>query len=73
MIEAQVLKLPHKKINLGSEYVHLFKLLNNVAMGLSALLITALVRGHIFNQFTSFLNTESEERTSNNGIYMLSG
>jgi hypothetical protein len=49
MIEAQVLKLLHKKINLGSEHVHLFKLVNLVGAGLSALLIPALVRGHLLN------------------------
>jgi hypothetical protein len=37
------------------------------------LLIPALVRGHLLNQFTSFLNTESVERTSSNNIYMLLG
>jgi hypothetical protein len=64
MIEARVLKLLHKKINLGGEHVHLFKLVNLAGAGLSALLIPALVRGHLLNQFTSFLNTESEEGTS---------
>jgi hypothetical protein len=73
MTEAWVRKLLHKKINLGSEHVHLFKLVNLVGAGLSALLILALVRGHLLNQFTSFLNTESEERTSNSSIYMLLG
>jgi hypothetical protein len=73
MIKVRVLKLLHKKINLGNEHVHLFKLVNLVGVGLSALLIPALVRGHLLNQFTSFLNTESEERTSSNSIYMLSG
>jgi hypothetical protein len=71
MIEAWVLKLLHKKINLGGEHVHLFKLVNLVGAGLSALLIPALVRGHLLNQFMIFLNTESEERTSRNSIYML--
>jgi hypothetical protein len=71
MIEARVLKLLHKKINLGSEHVHLIKLVNLTGAGLSALLIPALDRGHFLNQFTSLLNTESEERTSRNGIYML--
>jgi hypothetical protein len=28
MIEARVLKLLHKKINLGDEHIHLFKLVN---------------------------------------------
>jgi hypothetical protein len=73
MIEARVLKLLHKKINLGGEHVHLFKLVNLAGAGLSALLIPALVRGHLINQFMSYLNTESEERTSSSSIYMLLG
>jgi hypothetical protein len=73
IIEARVLKLLHKKINLSSEHVHLLKLVKLAGAGLSALLIPALVRGHLLNQFTSFLNTESEERTSNSSIYMLTG
>jgi hypothetical protein len=73
MIEAWVLKLLHKKINLGNEHVHLFKLVNLAGAGLSVLLIPALVRGHLLNQFMSFLNTESEERTSSSSIYMLPG
>jgi hypothetical protein len=73
MIEARVLKLLHKKINLGGEHVHLFKLVNLVGAGLSALLIPALVRGHLRNQFMSFLNTERGERTSSSSIYMLMG
>jgi hypothetical protein len=73
MIVAQVLKLLHKKINLGGEHIHLFKLVNLAGAGLSVLLIPALVRGHPLNQFMSFLNTESEERTSSSNIYMLLG
>jgi hypothetical protein len=73
MIKAWVLKLLHKKINFGGGHVHLFKLVNLAGAGLSALLILALVRGHLLNQFTSFLNTESEERTSSGNIYMLLG
>jgi hypothetical protein len=73
VIEARVLKLLHKKINLGGELVHIFKLVNHAGTGLSALLIPTPVRGHLLNQFTSFLNTESEERTSSSSIYMLSG
>jgi hypothetical protein len=49
MIEAQILKLLHKKINLSGEHVHLFKLVNLVGAGLSVLLIPALVRGHLLN------------------------
>jgi hypothetical protein len=71
MIEARVLKLLHKKITLGGEHVHIFKLVNLVDVGLSALLIPVLVRCHLLNQFMSFLNTESEERTSSSSIYML--
>jgi hypothetical protein len=73
MIEALVLKLLHKKIHLGGEHVHLFKLGNLACAGLSALLILALVRGHLLNQFMSFLDTESEERTSSSSIYILPG
>jgi hypothetical protein len=73
MIEARVLKVLQKKINLGGEHVHLFKMVNIAGADLSALLIPALVRGHLLNQFTSFLNTESEERTSSSIIYMLPG
>jgi hypothetical protein len=73
MIEAQVLKLLHKKINIGGEHVQVFKLVNLAGAGLSALLIPTLVRGHLLNQFMSFLDTESEERTSSSSIYMLSG
>jgi hypothetical protein len=73
MIEARVLKLLHKNINLGGEHVHFFRLVNLAGAGLSALLILALVRGHLFNQFMSVIITESEERTSNSSIYMLTG
>jgi hypothetical protein len=73
MIEARVLKLPHKKINLDGEHVHLFKLVNLAGAGLHTLLIPALVRGHLLTHFMSFLNTKSEERTSNSSIYMLLG
>jgi hypothetical protein len=71
MIEAWVLMLLRKKVNLGGEHVDLLKLLNLAGVGLSVLLILALVRGHLLNQFTSFLNTESKERISSNNIYML--
>jgi hypothetical protein len=49
MIEARVLKLLHKKINLGGKHVHLFKLVNLVIADLGALLVPALVRGHLLN------------------------
>jgi hypothetical protein len=73
MIVARVLKLLHKKINLGGEHVHLLKLVNLTGAGLSALLSPSLVRDHLLNQFTGFLNTESEERTSSSNIYLLPG
>jgi hypothetical protein len=68
-----LLRHHHKKINVGGEQVHLFKQVNLVGVGLSAPLIPALVRGPLLNQFTSFLNIESKERTSSSSIYMLSG
>jgi hypothetical protein len=49
MIESRVLKLLHKKINFGSEHIHLFKLVKLVGAGLSALLILALVISHLIN------------------------
>jgi hypothetical protein len=49
MIEAWVLKVLHRKINLGGEHVHLFKLVNLAGAGLSVLLIPALVRGYLLN------------------------
>jgi hypothetical protein len=61
MIKTRVLKLLHKKINLGSEQVHLFKLVNLVSAGRSTLIIPTLIRSHILNQFASFLNTKSKE------------
>jgi hypothetical protein len=66
MIEAWVLKLLHKKIDLGSEHVHLFKLVNLTGMGLSALHIRALVRGHLLNQFmsSSILRAKKEPQTA---------
>jgi hypothetical protein len=61
MINAWVLKLLHKKINLGDEHVHLFKLVNLAGAGQSTLIILALIRSHLLNQFVSFLNSESKE------------
>jgi hypothetical protein len=61
MIKARVLKLLHKKINLGGEHVHLFKLVNLTGVRPSTLIILALIRSHLLNQFESFLNTESKE------------
>jgi hypothetical protein len=61
MMKARVLKLIHKKINLGGRHVHLFKLVNLAGAGRSMLIILASIRSHLLNQFVSFLNTESKE------------
>jgi hypothetical protein len=61
MIKAWVLKLLQKKINLGNEHVHLFKLVNLAGAEWSMLIIPTLIRSHLLNQFVSFLNTKSKE------------
>jgi hypothetical protein len=61
MIKDRVIKLLHKNINLSSEHVHLFKLVSLTIAGQSMLIIPALVRRHLLNQFASFLNIESKE------------
>jgi hypothetical protein len=61
MIKARVLKLLHKKINRGSEPAHLFKLVNLAGAGQSTLIILALIRTHLLNQFVSFHNADSKE------------
>jgi hypothetical protein len=61
MIKARILKLLHKKINLGGEHVHLFKLVNLAGVGWSTLIIPALIRSHLLNQFASILDTENKE------------
>jgi hypothetical protein len=49
MIGAWVLKLLHKKFNLGGEHVHLFKLVKFAGAGQSTLIILALIRSHLLN------------------------
>jgi hypothetical protein len=61
VIEAQIFKFLHEKINLGGEHIHLFKLVNLAGVGLGALINPALTRSHLFNQCPSFLDTESKE------------
>jgi hypothetical protein len=61
MIKDRVLKLLHKKINLDGEHVHPFKLVNLTGARWSTLVIPALIRSHLINQFVSFLNTKSKE------------
>jgi hypothetical protein len=60
MIKARIIKLLHQKINLGSEHVHLFKLVNLAGAVPSMLIILALIRSHLLNQSVSFLNTKSK-------------
>jgi hypothetical protein len=61
MIQARVLELIHKKINLGGEHVHIFKLVNLASAGCSTLIVPAMIRSHLLNQFVSFLNTVSKD------------
>jgi hypothetical protein len=61
VIETQIFKFLHEKINLGSEHIHHFKMVNLAGAGLSALINLALTRSHLFNQCPSFLDTESKE------------
>jgi hypothetical protein len=61
MMKAQVLKLLHTKIKLDGEHIHLFKLVNLAGARWSMLIILALIRSHLLNQFASFLNTESKD------------
>jgi hypothetical protein len=49
MIKARVSMFLHKKINLGSEHAHLFKLVNLAGVGWSTLIIPALIRSHLLN------------------------
>jgi hypothetical protein len=49
MIKSRVLKLLHKRINLGSEHVHLFKLVNLAGARWSTLIIPALIRSYLLN------------------------
>jgi hypothetical protein len=61
VMEAQIFKFLHEKINLGGEHIHLFKLVNLMGAGLSTLINPALTRSHLFNQCTSFVDTQSKE------------
>jgi hypothetical protein len=70
VIEARIFKFFHEKINLGGEYIHLFKLVNLAGAGLSVLINPALTRSYLFNQCLSFLSTESKEWTSSSNINM---
>ena len=57
VIDAQIFKFLHEKINFGGEHIHLFKLVDLTGAGLSALIISALARGHLLNQCLSCLDT----------------
>jgi hypothetical protein len=60
-------------MNLGGEHIHLFKLVKLVGVGLSALINPTLTGSHLFNQWPSFLDTESKEWTSSSNINMFPG
>jgi hypothetical protein len=60
LIEARIFKFLHEKMNLGGEH-NQFKLVNLAGVGLGVLINPALTRSHLFNQFLSFLDTESKE------------
>jgi hypothetical protein len=57
VIEAQIFKFLHEKINLGSEHIHLFKPVNLAGAGLNAIINPTLTIRHLFNQCLSFLDS----------------
>jgi hypothetical protein len=61
VLEAQIFKFLHEKINYDGEHIHLFKMVNLAGAGPSALINPTLTRSHLFNQCLSFLDTESKE------------
>jgi hypothetical protein len=61
VIEAQIFRFLHEKINFGDEHIHLFNLVNLAGASLSALINPSLTRRHLFNQCPSFLDTKSKE------------
>jgi hypothetical protein len=61
VIGTEIFEFLHEKINLGSEPIHLFKLVNLAGAGPSAFIIPTLTRSHLFNQSLSFLDTKSKE------------
>jgi hypothetical protein len=61
VIEAQIFKFLHEKINLCGDNIYLFKVVIVAGAGLSALINPALTRSHHFNQCPSFLDTESKK------------
>jgi hypothetical protein len=61
VIETQIFEFLHEKINLGVEHIHLFKPVNLTGAGVSAFIISTLTRSHLFDQWPSFIDTESKE------------
>jgi hypothetical protein len=49
VIESQIFEFLYEKINLDSEHIHHFKLVDIMGVGLSEFIILTLTRGHIFN------------------------
>ena len=58
VIGDRIFKFLHRKINLGGEHKHVFKLVDLAGAGLSVLIILALARGHLLNESTSCLDTQ---------------
>jgi hypothetical protein len=61
VIKTRIFKFLYEKINLGSEHIHLLKLVNPTGAGLSVFINPTLIRSHLFNHCPSFLDTESKE------------
>jgi hypothetical protein len=61
MYDNLILGIHTLSINLGSEHIHLFKLVNLEGAELSVFISPTLTRSHVFNQCPSFLDTKSKE------------
>jgi hypothetical protein len=61
VVETQIFKFLHEKINLGCEHNDLFKLVNLAGAGLRSFISPNLSRSHLFNKCPNFLNTEIKE------------
>jgi hypothetical protein len=49
VIETRIFEFFPEKINLGGEHIHLFKLVDLMAAGISVFIIPTLTRSHLFN------------------------
>ena len=73
VIGTRIFEFLVEKINLGCEHIHVFKLVDLLGEGLSALIIPALVGGYLLNESTSYLDTQRKECRSYCGINMFPG